>query len=122
MTIQVIPIHVKNDVQPADSLVELLLSSSKAAFEDGDVLVLVGDNTTGYIRYLNMVINGNSTTFGKNDYLFATPRPDYSTMLEVKARDVVVDNDGTTESKYCGVIVMNKTAIKDISLKTSFGW
>jgi len=40
MTIQVIPIHVKNDVQPADSLVELLLSSSKAAFEDGDVLVI----------------------------------------------------------------------------------
>ena len=40
MTIQVIPIHVKNDVQPADSLVELLLSSSKATFEDGDVLVI----------------------------------------------------------------------------------
>ena len=40
MTIQVIPIHVKNDVQPTDSLVELLLSSSKAAFEDGDVLVI----------------------------------------------------------------------------------
>ncbi|MBT3592021.1 MAG: coenzyme F420-0:L-glutamate ligase [Candidatus Nitrosopelagicus sp.] len=37
---QVIPIHVKNDVQPADSLVELLLSSSKATFEDGDVLVI----------------------------------------------------------------------------------
>ena len=92
---------------------------SDVSTEDGDVLVLVGDNTTGYIRYLNMVINGNSTTFGKNDYLFATPRPDYSTMLEVKARDVVVDNDGTTESKYCGVIVMNKTAIKDISLKLS---
>ena len=34
MTIQVIPIHVKNDVQPADSLVELLLSSSKVAFEE----------------------------------------------------------------------------------------
>ena len=40
MTIQVIPIHVKNDVQPTDSLVELLLSSSKATFEDGDVLVI----------------------------------------------------------------------------------
>ncbi len=40
MTIQVIPIHVKNDVQPADSLVELLLSSSKVAFEDGDILVI----------------------------------------------------------------------------------
>jgi len=40
MTIQVIPIHVKNDVQPADNLVELLLSSSKATFEDGDVLVI----------------------------------------------------------------------------------
>ncbi len=40
MTLQVIPIHVKNDVQPADNLVELLLSSSKATFEDGDILVI----------------------------------------------------------------------------------
>ena len=40
MTIQIIPIHVKNDVQPTDNLVELLLSSSKATFEDGDILVI----------------------------------------------------------------------------------
>jgi len=37
---QVIPIHLKNDVQPADDLVDLLLSSSKSAFENGDVLVV----------------------------------------------------------------------------------
>jgi len=40
MTMQVIPIHLKNDVQPADDLVDLLLSSSKSAFENGDVLVV----------------------------------------------------------------------------------
>ena len=40
MTMQVIPIHIKNDIQPADDLVELLLSSSKTTFENGDVLVI----------------------------------------------------------------------------------
>ena len=40
MTMQVIPIHLKNDVQPADDLVDLLLSSSKSTFENGDVLVV----------------------------------------------------------------------------------
>ena len=40
MTMQVIPIHLKNDVQPSDDLVDLLLSSSKSTFENGDVLVV----------------------------------------------------------------------------------
>lgn len=40
MSIQIIPIHIKNDIQPTDDLVELLLSSSKTTFENGDVLVI----------------------------------------------------------------------------------
>ena len=40
MTMEVIPIHLKNDVQPNDDLVDLLLSSSKSTFENGDVLVV----------------------------------------------------------------------------------
>ena len=40
MSIQIIPVHIKNDIQPTDDLVELLLSSSKATFENGDVLVI----------------------------------------------------------------------------------
>jgi len=40
MAMHVIPIHLKNDVQPADDIVDLLLSSSKSTFENGDVLVV----------------------------------------------------------------------------------
>ena len=40
MNLEIIPIHLKNDIQPTDDLVELLLSSSKANFENGDVLVI----------------------------------------------------------------------------------
>ena len=40
MTMEVIPIHLKNDVQPNDDLVDLLLSSSKSTLENGDVLVV----------------------------------------------------------------------------------
>ena len=40
MTLQVIPIHIKNDVQPSDDMVDLLLSSSKTTLENGDVVVI----------------------------------------------------------------------------------
>tara|TARA_B110000014_G_scaffold183569_1_gene132651 strand:- start:214 stop:951 length:738 start_codon:yes stop_codon:yes gene_type:complete len=40
MSLQIIPIHLKNDIQPADDLVDLLLSSSKTSLENGDVLVI----------------------------------------------------------------------------------
>ena len=40
MTLQIIPIHFKNDVQPTDDLIDLLLSSSKTSLENGDVLVI----------------------------------------------------------------------------------
>jgi len=40
MTLQVIPIHIKNDIQPSDDLVELLLSSSKTTLENGDIVII----------------------------------------------------------------------------------
>ena len=40
MSMQIIPIHLKQDIQPADDLIELILSSSKTTFENGDVLVV----------------------------------------------------------------------------------
>ena len=40
MSLQIIPIHLKNDILPKDDLIKLLLSSSKATFENGDVLVI----------------------------------------------------------------------------------
>ena len=40
MSIQIIPIHLKQDIQPADDLIEQILSSSKTTFENGDVLVI----------------------------------------------------------------------------------
>ena len=40
MSIEIIPIHLKHDVQPTDDLIELILSSSKTTFKNGDVLVV----------------------------------------------------------------------------------
>jgi coenzyme F420-0:L-glutamate ligase/coenzyme F420-1:gamma-L-glutamate ligase len=40
MTLQIIPISIKNDIQPSDDIVDLLLSSAKTKFENGDVLVV----------------------------------------------------------------------------------
>jgi coenzyme F420-0:L-glutamate ligase/coenzyme F420-1:gamma-L-glutamate ligase len=40
MKIQIIPIHLKHDIQPADDLIELILSSLKTTFKNGDVLVV----------------------------------------------------------------------------------
>ena len=40
MSIQITPIHLKHDIQPTDDLIELILSSSKSTFKNGDVLVV----------------------------------------------------------------------------------
>ena len=40
MSLKITPIHFKNDIQPTDDLVDLLLSSSKTSLENGDVLVI----------------------------------------------------------------------------------
>ena len=40
MSLQIIPIHLKNDIQPKDDLTHQLLSSSKTRLENGDVLII----------------------------------------------------------------------------------
>tara|TARA_Y100000590_G_scaffold84969_1_gene94961 strand:- start:9 stop:746 length:738 start_codon:yes stop_codon:yes gene_type:complete len=40
MSLQIIPVHIKSDIQPSDDLAELILSSSKIKFEDKDILVI----------------------------------------------------------------------------------
>ena len=40
MTIEVIPIHFKNEVQEKDKLAELIMSSSKTKIQDGDIIVI----------------------------------------------------------------------------------
>jgi len=40
MSLQIIPVHIKSDIQPSDDLAELILSSSKVKFEDKDILVI----------------------------------------------------------------------------------
>ena len=40
MSLQIIPVHIKRDIQPSDDLAELILSSSKIKFEDKDILVI----------------------------------------------------------------------------------
>ena len=40
MSLEIIPIHLKNDIQPKDDLVDQLLSSSKTRLENGDILVI----------------------------------------------------------------------------------
>ena len=36
MSLQIVPIHLKNDIQPTDDLVDLILSSSKTKLENGE--------------------------------------------------------------------------------------
>ena len=40
MSIQIIPIKIKEDIQPGDDLTELILSSSKSSMSDGDIIIV----------------------------------------------------------------------------------
>tara|TARA_Y100000590_G_scaffold419470_1_gene521234 strand:+ start:555 stop:1292 length:738 start_codon:yes stop_codon:yes gene_type:complete len=40
MSLQIIPISIKNEIGPSDDLAEIILSSSKVKFEDKDILVI----------------------------------------------------------------------------------
>ena len=40
MSIQIIPVKIKEDIQPSDDIVALILSSSKSSIDDGDVIVI----------------------------------------------------------------------------------
>ena len=54
MSLQIIPIHLKNDIQPKDDLTDQLLSSSKTRLENGDVLVI---SQKAISKYEGRVVN-----------------------------------------------------------------
>jgi len=59
MSIQIIPLKIKEDVQPNDDIIEMILSSSKISINDGDILVLsqkIISKREGRIINLNSII------------------------------------------------------------------
>jgi coenzyme F420-0:L-glutamate ligase/coenzyme F420-1:gamma-L-glutamate ligase len=40
MSIQIIPVKIKEDIQPSDDIIALILSSSKSSIDDGDIIVI----------------------------------------------------------------------------------
>ena len=59
MSIQIIPVKIKEDVQPNDDIIEMILSSSKISINDGDILVLsqkIISKREGRIINLNSII------------------------------------------------------------------
>jgi len=59
MSIQIIPVKIKEDIQPSDDVVALILSSSKSSIDDGDVIVIsqkIISKKEGRVVNLNSII------------------------------------------------------------------
>ena len=59
MSIQIIPVKIKEDIQPSDDIISLILSSSKSSIDDGDVIVIsqkIISKKEGRVVNLNAVI------------------------------------------------------------------
>ena len=59
MSIQIIPVKIKEDIQPSDDIIALILSSSKSSIDDGDVIVIsqkIISKKEGRVVNLNSVI------------------------------------------------------------------
>ena len=59
MSIHIIPVKIKEDIQPNDDIVALILSSSKTSIDDGDVIVIsqkIISKKEGRVVNLNSVI------------------------------------------------------------------
>ena len=59
MSIQIIPVKIKEDIQPSDDIIALILSSSKTSIDDGDVIVIsqkIISKKEGRVVNLNSVI------------------------------------------------------------------
>ena len=59
MSIQIIPVKIKEDIQPSDDIVALILSSSKSSIDDGDVIVIsqkIISKKEGRVVNLNSII------------------------------------------------------------------
>jgi coenzyme F420-0:L-glutamate ligase / coenzyme F420-1:gamma-L-glutamate ligase len=62
MTVEIIPIHIKNEISRDDKLTELILSSSKEKIQDGDILVIsqkIISKQEGRVINLSEVIPSN---------------------------------------------------------------
>ena len=59
MSIQIIPVKIKEDIQPSDDIVALILSSSKSSIDDGDIIVIsqkIISKKEGRVVNLNSII------------------------------------------------------------------
>jgi len=59
MSIQIIPVKIKEDIQPSDDIIALILSSSKSSIDDGDVIVIsqkIISKKEGRVVNLNSII------------------------------------------------------------------
>ena len=59
MSIQIIPVKIKEEIQPGDDIIALILSSSKSSIDDGDVIVVsqkIISKKEGRVVNLNFVI------------------------------------------------------------------
>jgi coenzyme F420-0:L-glutamate ligase/coenzyme F420-1:gamma-L-glutamate ligase len=59
MSIHIIPVKIKEDIQPSDDIIALILSSSKTSIDDGDVIVIsqkIISKKEGRVVNLNSVI------------------------------------------------------------------
>ena len=59
MSIHIIPVKIKEDIQPSDDIVALILSSSKSSIDDGDVIVIsqkIISKKEGRVVNLNSII------------------------------------------------------------------
>ena len=59
MSLQIIPVKIKEDIQPSDDIIALILSSSKSSIDDGDVIVIsqkIISKKEGRVVNLNSII------------------------------------------------------------------
>jgi len=59
MSIQIIPVKIKEDIQPSDDIISLILSSSKSSIDNGDVIVIsqkIISKKEGRVVNLNSII------------------------------------------------------------------
>ena len=118
MTMQVIPIHIKNDIQPADDLVELLLSSSKTTFENGDVLVIsqkIISKQEGQVIKLESVIPselsvGIASAYGKDPKLVEAIMSESQRIVRMEHGVIIVE---TKHGFICANAGIDESNVED---------
>ncbi len=114
MSIQIIPVKIKEDVQPNDDIIEMILSSSKISINDGDILVLsqkIISKREGRIINLNSIIPselsvGIASAYEKDPRLVEAVlseskrivRIEHGLLIVQKRHDFICANAGIDES------------------------